>query len=456
MKKHFLRKALQIGIFGLMLLGTLGLAKVDTLADNVVIVIDPGHGGENEGGKTEVYTEKEITLRTAIAMKEELEKYQGVQVYLTHDVDKDMEIKDRVAYAESVHADFYYSLHYNMSEYHTLYGTECWISAFGDCHAKGYDCAKIVNEELASTGIANRGIKMRLGKKGTDYYGVIRYAAEYDMPAMIIEHCHMDHEKDAPYLNLESWPEKYGVMDATAVAKYFHLKSDKLGVDYSSFQYEKTKAVKEVLGPDKTGPEELSILSLERDEEKGVLHASISAVESYSKLMYYCYSMDGGVTFSDREIWPDGEASVNFDIPIPVGMDGKLILRVYNNYDLETDSEEQMIAGLPFPEEISTMDEDALGEMKDDYEARSLAERVFAEQMLAAKVGSVVCCFMTGMAFLLMVASIAAIKKKVLSGKIGTLLLLASILALGVLGYFAFDHIRTLQCLLEVAELTGL
>ena len=40
----------------------------------VVVVIDPGHGGENLGGEYEDYTEKDMTLIVANAMKEELEQ----------------------------------------------------------------------------------------------------------------------------------------------------------------------------------------------------------------------------------------------------------------------------------------------------------------------------------------------------------------------------------------------
>ena len=37
----------------------------------------------------------------ATAMKEELEKYEGVEVYLTRDVDKDMSLEERVEFALS-------------------------------------------------------------------------------------------------------------------------------------------------------------------------------------------------------------------------------------------------------------------------------------------------------------------------------------------------------------------
>ena len=57
-----------------------GLQKEDNFfaalaqGERLVFVIDPGHGGENLGAEYDGYTEKEITMPMAIAMKEELEK----------------------------------------------------------------------------------------------------------------------------------------------------------------------------------------------------------------------------------------------------------------------------------------------------------------------------------------------------------------------------------------------
>ena len=54
-----------------------------------IIVIDPGHGGENRGGEYGEFVEKEINPIVAQAMKEHLEKFEDVTVFLTHEVDMD-------------------------------------------------------------------------------------------------------------------------------------------------------------------------------------------------------------------------------------------------------------------------------------------------------------------------------------------------------------------------------
>jgi N-acetylmuramoyl-L-alanine amidase len=79
-----------------------------------VIVIDPGHGGENGGTKSVLSqgVEKEYTLDWALRLREELVKA-GWTVYLTRKDDQDLSLTDRVAFAERFNADLFISLHFN-------------------------------------------------------------------------------------------------------------------------------------------------------------------------------------------------------------------------------------------------------------------------------------------------------------------------------------------------------
>ena len=133
----------------------------------VVIVIDPGHGGNNLGAQHNGFTEKLLTLQVANAMKAELEKYDGVTVYLTRTTNEQgVSLEDRAAFAQSVNADFLYSLHFNASAEHNFYGCEVWTSAFGSCYQKGMDFGKIEVAELGSLDIYQKGVKTKIGKKG--------------------------------------------------------------------------------------------------------------------------------------------------------------------------------------------------------------------------------------------------------------------------------------------------
>ena len=299
----------------------------------IVVVIDPGHGGKNAGAIYGGYIEKTLTLNTAKAMKEELEKYDGIKVYLTRDSDVDMELGERAAFAKEVDADLLLSLHYNMSELHKLFGTECWISAFGRCYAVGKDFSTIELEILTKEGLYDRGIKTRLNSRGTDYYGIIRSSTENDIPAVIIEHCHLDQENDKPYMDHNVWPQKYGVLDATAVARYFGLKSEQLGVDYSNEVHEATAVPDGKVSPDDTPPEWCEAEVTEVDEETGMIRGKLSAYDPDSRILYYTVSFDGGKTFGEYYRYePDENGDVYFEVQAPDKKRTRLIVAALNIY----------------------------------------------------------------------------------------------------------------------------
>lgn len=64
-----------------------------------------GMEGKPGRGMQRIYR-KNMTMIVALAMKEELEKYEGIEVYLTREEDKDMSLEERAEYAASRNADF--------------------------------------------------------------------------------------------------------------------------------------------------------------------------------------------------------------------------------------------------------------------------------------------------------------------------------------------------------------
>lgn len=306
----------------------------ESVSENaIVVVIDPGHGGKNAGAIYGGYIEKTLTLNTAKAMKEELEKYDGIKVYLTRDSDVDMELGERAAFAKEVDADLLLSLHYNMSELHKLFGTECWISAFGRCYAVGRDFSSIELEMLTKEGLYDRGIKTRLNSRGTDYYGIIRSSTANDIPAVIIEHCHLDQVNDKPYIDHNTWPQKYGVLDATAVARYFGLKSEQLGVDYSNEVHEATPVPNERMSPDDTPPEWCEAEVTEVDEDTGMIRGKLSAYDPDSRILYYTVSFNNGKTFGEYYKYePDENGDVYFEVQAPNKKRTRLVIAALNMY----------------------------------------------------------------------------------------------------------------------------
>ncbi len=223
------RFSLIVGIAVLIILLLPGAVRAaprlqDIKGEKLVIVIDPGHGGENRGTIENSHEEKQMTMTTALAMYEELVQYEDVEVYLTHTEDIDMTLKERAAFAKSVDADFLFSIHYNASANHEFFGSEVWVSAFPPYNSYGYQFGCEFLTDMREFGLLVRGVKTRLGDKGLDYYGIIRESVALDIPAVIIEHCHVDEARDAVYCENDEQLRQFGKMDAAAVARYFGLK----------------------------------------------------------------------------------------------------------------------------------------------------------------------------------------------------------------------------------------
>lgn len=79
-----------------------------------VIIIDPGHGGQNAGAESVMdgSYEKEYTLDWARRLEPLLAR-RGCRVFLTRTNDLDVSLADRVEFAEQHQADLFVSLHFN-------------------------------------------------------------------------------------------------------------------------------------------------------------------------------------------------------------------------------------------------------------------------------------------------------------------------------------------------------
>ncbi|MCH5274261.1 MAG: N-acetylmuramoyl-L-alanine amidase [Lachnospiraceae bacterium] len=319
----------------------------------LVIVIDPGHGGNNLGADYNGFLEKEMNMVVANAMKEELEKYEDVTVYMTHtSTDTDMSIQARADFAASVNADFVFCLHFNMSPGNILFGSEVWVSAFGDENRQGYRFGCVQMETMADMGLYIRGVKTRFNDRGRDYYGILRYCEEYDIPAALIEHCHIDHETDVGFCDSEEDLVRFGVADATSVAKFFGLSSQTLGVDYSDYELIELEPGALYVQADTTDPDICTIEEAYTDLERSIIGITLTAYDYDSPMLYYSYSIDGGITYTPYLAWPNVDVmaryspdTFTFEIEVPEGVSPVVLVKAVNQYDRYTES--NLLDGLP-------------------------------------------------------------------------------------------------------------
>lgn len=336
-------------IFLLVQLPSQAAGRVQPTDDTIVIVIDPGHGGENLGTIENGYEEKSMTMVTAQAMYDELCLYDDIEVYMTHTEDVDLSLKERAAFAAEVEADFLFSIHYNASVNHDRFGSEVWISSKAPYNAYGYQFGYEYLKEMQSKGLYLRGIKTRLlDDKKEDYYGIIREAVALSVPAVILEHCHVDEERDESFCDTEDKLIAFGQADATAVARYFGLKSTGLGVDYSTdyalAEVEGERVVKASV-TDESVPDICMIEVAETEEDTGTIVLNVTAADYDSPLIYYDYSYDGGKTYCPLEKWPGSnplngtyQDTIQVSFTVPSGTRPDIIFRAHNMYDLVTES----------------------------------------------------------------------------------------------------------------------
>ncbi|GFI21780.1 N-acetylmuramoyl-L-alanine amidase AmiC [Lachnospiraceae bacterium] len=305
-------------------------------AEPIVVVIDPGHGGSNLGTDYLPIPEKHYTMIVAMYMKKQLENYQNVQVYLTHSEDIDMSLEERAEFADKVNADFVFSLHFNMSISHILYGSEVWVPSEGSLYSQGYSVANEFLTQFEEMGLFNRGIKTRIGSKGADYYGIIRQCALRNIPAVIVEHCHVDHSNDAPYM--ESQLKEFGIRDAEAVARYFGLVSKDGKTDYSGYAPLAVPVPTSRVVNDTTAPTHVSANLLSYDKTGKYATVELTALDAESPIQYYSYSYDNGLTWSMLQPWTKGNPTITISINMEYGKKENLIFKAYNLYDKSTDS----------------------------------------------------------------------------------------------------------------------
>jgi len=91
-----------------------------------VIVLDPGHGGNDPGavGRKLKLREKDVNLNVCLKLKQMLESELGVTVLMTRSDDRFITLKNRTKFANENRADLFVSVHTNASKSRTASGLE--------------------------------------------------------------------------------------------------------------------------------------------------------------------------------------------------------------------------------------------------------------------------------------------------------------------------------------------
>ena len=173
----------------------------------VVVVIDPGHGGPDPGAiGVRGIQEKEIVLDIGRQVASILQQ-QGVSAVLTRQADIDLDLQPRVDIAEQVKATVFVSIHANSISLSRpdINGLETYY------YDSGLELARTIHRSvLDSTGAIDRGVR-----KARFY--VLRKTS---MPSVLVETGFVTGAEDAANLSTESYRRKMAEGIARGILLY--------------------------------------------------------------------------------------------------------------------------------------------------------------------------------------------------------------------------------------------
>lgn len=186
-----------------------------------LVVIDPGHGGGDEGCARAGVEEKEINLQIGLALRDRLLQM-GYEVLMTREEDTEISLEERVAIANEAGADAYVSIHQNAWEDSGVSGIETWYNVSGE-NRDSRRLARLVHGNVLSAS----GEKDRALHEDETLY-VIR---ETDMSSCLVETGFLSNAKDRDALCDPQYQGKIADGIADGIDLYFHPKTMYLTFD---------------------------------------------------------------------------------------------------------------------------------------------------------------------------------------------------------------------------------
>jgi N-acetylmuramoyl-L-alanine amidase len=237
-------------------------AEAAKAAYKPIIVIDPGHGGDDTGAMKHGTVEKDVVLAFAKVLRDKIEKTGRYKVLMTRDTDVFVPLDDRRAFGEkhqaalfiAVHADYaktaargatIYSLRENVANSlkrsakgdvseHVLSDTELAAvkSASSDKNVAAVRniLADLAGREVETTqertSIFSRSVIEHMGETTNlrakpDQQAAFRVLKTAQFPSVLIELAYVTNKEDAQLLKSDAWRGKVADSITTAVENYF-------------------------------------------------------------------------------------------------------------------------------------------------------------------------------------------------------------------------------------------
>lgn len=172
------------------------------------VFIAPGHGGSDPGAVGGGFKEKDLNLSISHACRKALERH-GVTVLMSRTVDEDETLNQQVSKCNEFDPDLAVNIHNNA-------GGGDGAEVF--CHLGGGKSRLLAEEilrEIQELGQNSRGVKVKVGSDGRDWFGFIRMT---NAPAVLVECAFLDTE-DVEIVDTEAEQKAMGVAVAKGVLR---------------------------------------------------------------------------------------------------------------------------------------------------------------------------------------------------------------------------------------------
>jgi N-acetylmuramoyl-L-alanine amidase len=213
------------------------------------IVIDPGHGGDDNGVKGQAGAlEKDVTLSVARRLKAAIEGRLGMRVLLTHEGGGAMDADARAAIANNNKADLFISLHANGSPRATVRGAMIYtlsLDRVGEDARRQSEAAKAVlpvfgggarevalvewelaqaahlDESNAFAGIVDQKLRTTAGLPSVALQRApMRNLAGTNMPAVLVEMGYLSNTEDEHLLTSGEFQNSIAIAVTDAIAAF--------------------------------------------------------------------------------------------------------------------------------------------------------------------------------------------------------------------------------------------
>jgi N-acetylmuramoyl-L-alanine amidase len=180
-----------------------------------LIILDPGHGGTDEGAKVSTFMEKKIALTTALLTKKHLEEL-GYRVILTRNRDVFLPLPRRVSIANKTKGSLFVSVHFNSSPSVDAQGIEVFYfdsKEMWRTRASKRLANCILYGVVDQTEAISRGIKQ-------GNFHVIR---ETEMPAVLVEGGFITNRDERGRLRDRAYLDRLAIGIAQGIDKYMKM-----------------------------------------------------------------------------------------------------------------------------------------------------------------------------------------------------------------------------------------